>query len=139
MEKELSTINDLVKNENIEFKQHPTIRGAFQAKIMFENGFGLSIITNGSKRGLLYGNWNQNTYEVGLLKKINKDDYDLVSPKEVESELSIVDPDFEEFKINCGIWTFLDQEKVMEKIKIIKNLKNNIRGGLQSFIFNYRK
>lgn len=125
MKKELSTIQDLVKSETIEFKRHPTIRGAFQAKLMFDNGFGVSIVTNGNgKDNLLYGDWNENTYEVGIFRKIDEDEdnFDLVSPEEIESDLSKIDSDFEEFKINQGVWSYLNQEKVMEKIKIIKNL-----------------
>ena len=123
MEKELSTIRDLVENESIEFKRHPTVKGTLQAKLMFDNGFGLLIMTNGNtKDGLIYGDWNQNIYEVALLKKIDEDDFDLVLPEEVEDELSLIDPDFEDFKSFYGVWNYINQNKVIEKINIIKNL-----------------
>jgi len=114
----------------IEFKFHPTLRGAVQGIKFFPNGYGVSITTNIDGK-IARGNWKDRTFEISILKKISEEiiddekvvyDYDVLDESNLSS-LENKDPDYDSLKDNWGVWTDVKEEELLNKIKIISELE----------------
>jgi len=117
----------------IEFKFHPTVRGAVQGVKFFPNGYGVSITTN-LDGNIVRGNWKDRTFEISVLRKIDEEviEEDVSYNYEVLDESSIPsleekDPDFDSFRENWGIWIDASEDELINKIKIISELIDKIK------------
>jgi hypothetical protein len=117
----------------IEFKFHPTVRGAVQGVKFFPNGYGVSITTN-LDGNIARGNWKDRTFEISVLRKIDEEviEEDVSYNYEVLDESSIPsleekDPDFDSFRENWGIWIDASEDELINKIKIISELIDKIK------------
>lgn len=115
----------------IEFKFHPTVRGAVQGVKFFPNGYGVSITTN-LDGSTARGNWKDKTFEISILKKVAEEvfsddedpdyDYEVIDESSLP-DLEDKDPDYDSFKSNYGVWIDIDQNELVNKVKIISSLQ----------------
>ena len=114
----------------IEFKFHPTLRGAIQGVKFFPNGYGVSITTN-LDGNIAKGSWKDKTFEISILKKISEEiiddekivyDYDVLDESNLSS-LENKDPDYLSLKENWGVWIDVKEEDLLNKVKIISELE----------------
>jgi hypothetical protein len=113
--------------ESLDWKDHPVFKNGLQTKHFFNNGYGISIITNKSNSGSAtnilnsfekaYGSQDKGTFEIGVLKG-NRAKHEFVSIEELKN----VDPDYIQYEDYGGIWTDCNVEKVIEKINLIATL-----------------
>jgi hypothetical protein len=113
--------------ESLDWKDHPVFKNGLQTKHFFNNGYGISIITNksgsSSATNILnsfekaYGSQDKSTFEIGVLKG-NRAKHEFVSIEELKN----VDPDYTQYEDYGGIWTDCNVEKVIEKINLIATL-----------------
>ncbi len=102
--------------ESLNWKDHPVFKNGLQTKYFFENGYGISIITNKT-------NSNEDDltlkdkYELGILRG-NKAKHEFISIEDLKN----VDPDYEKYEYLGGIWTDCDVDKVIQKINIVATL-----------------
>lgn len=113
--------------ESLDWKDHPVFKNGLQTKHFFNNGYGISIITNKSNSHSAtnfidsfekaYGSQDEGTFEIGVLKG-NKAKHEFTSVQELE----VVDPDYSKYEDLGGIWTDCDIEKVIQKINLVATL-----------------
>lgn len=113
----------------IEFNFHPTLRGAVQGIKFFPNGYGVSITTN-LDGNVARGNWRDKTFEISILRKIDEEiiDEELSYNFEILDESTVPsledkDPDFDSFKENWGVWIDVNENQLVNKVKIISELE----------------
>ena len=123
-------MNLLFKKEDFDslnWNDHPVFKNGLQTKHFFNNGYGISIITNKSNTDnatnflnsfeRAYGSQDKGTFEIGVLKG-NKAKHEFVSLDELKN----VDPDYSQYEDYGGIWTDCDINKVIEKINLVATL-----------------
>ena len=107
----------LTKDKTILFEQHGNFKDSVSAKLKLDNGYSASIITRKSledNSGMLHsaqGSWDDETFELAVLDE-----------KESFIQIEELNQDVE-YSMNCGVWTSLSKNDLLEKIQIISNLK----------------
>lgn len=82
----------MITFDNLAFVEHPALgdiyKGTIQALIMFDNGYGVSVVTGPAGCGL-YSNIKEGTYEIAAIKG-NSLKWDLVYPKGTSFEVDVL-------------------------------------------------
>ena len=82
----------MITFDNLAFVKHPALgnsyRGTIQAVIMFNNGYGVSVVTGPAGCGL-YGNIEEGTYEVAAIRGTSLK-WELVYPKGTPFEIDVL-------------------------------------------------
>ncbi len=99
---------------DFDFQAHPNTKNILILQIFFDNGYGISIITKIKDSKKLS---NKLSYDVAILKG-NKNNNDLV----IVPDMKYVDPDYDNYDSNDGIWKDLEFDKLYHKAKIISLL-----------------
>jgi hypothetical protein len=106
-----------LSNKPLQFEQHGAFQDSLSGRLFFSNGYGASIITrkpdedSRSSRFSAQGSIEKGTFELGVID---------------EKKGFIVISDFiddQEYSINNGIWGNLSKDDLLQKIRMISNLK----------------
>ena len=106
---------DLKEVGNFELKPHPQIKNVKILQIFFENGYGVSVVTL-QKRGEKI-NVDNSLYDIAIIKGNESSNNVVIVP-----EMEYVDPDYDNYNSNNGVWINLDFSKIYHKAKIISLL-----------------
>lgn len=101
---------------NFDFQSHPHTKNILILQIFFDNGYGVSIITN-TKNSKKTHSHNTVSYDVAILKGAKNDNELIVVP-----DMKYVDPDYDNYNSNEGVWKDLEFDKLYHKAKIISLL-----------------
>jgi hypothetical protein len=99
---------------SFDFQSHPQTKNILILQIFFDNGYGISVITNNKNSKKSY---NTVSYDVAVLKGVKNDNKLVIVP-----DMKYVDPDYDNYNSNEGVWKDLEFDKLYHKAKIISLL-----------------
>lgn len=111
----------------VEFSEHPSFSDSISGILLFENGYGLSIITKYQKRQAsssavfgfsAHGSWERGTFEVAVGKCNNIDEF-------VFDVLPDLEEDYSDYARDQGVFSYVSVDFIESLAERISKIHTN--------------